>query len=143
MPASLSVIEQVGRVGHVARRVLRIRGLPRQAARGRCVLTVATQLAELEAVRRPIAHLRLEEQARLLTAAVVRRRDSAAGGYMAGPAAKGPNCSIAGAAAFSSGYPVRLRNPTIKRTRKRMAVREWGERESQGVSGWSLVAREK
>lgn len=83
----------------------RVRLLP--AGRGEYISTFGIwgeELATRAIVHASMVRFRPGAQAKQSIDTGVLCRDGAAGGYyQSGPAAKGPNCSIVGAAAFSSG----------------------------------------
>lgn len=98
---------KAGKVEHEARRVLQTRVRPLPGEKGEYIFHVGVvweELAKPSIVRPKRAHSHSEEeQAKPSIGTGGQRRDMAAGGYQSGPAAKGPNCSIVGAAAVSSG----------------------------------------
>ena len=94
------------KVEHEARRVLRTRVRPLPGEKGEYIFHVGVvweELAKPSIARPERAHSHSEEPAKPSIGTGGQRRDMAAGGYQSGPAAKGPNCSIVGAAAVSSG----------------------------------------
>jgi hypothetical protein len=102
-------LEVIGREGKVERggmQVLRTRVRPQWGEKGDRISTFGIDwegLMKRAIVHRPIALPQRGMQGKPSIAVATQRRDAAAGDYQFGSAAKGPNRSIVGAAAFSSG----------------------------------------
>ena len=109
---------KAGKVEREARRVLQTRVRPLPGEKGENIFHVGIvweELAKPSIVRPKRAHSHSEEeQAKPSIGTGGQRRDMAAGGYQSGTLVIGPNCSIAGAAAFSSGQLFKLNTLNIR-----------------------------
>lgn len=105
-------------------RELRTRVRPRPAERETGVFALENWEEELVVsafVLQWVVHFQVRQQATRWFGIVAQRRHVAAGGYQPDALAIGPNCSIAGAAAFSSGQLYNFKNGRSRKINRKRA----------------------